>query len=472
MQEICVICCENINKRRTEISCLHCDKKCCSSCFAMRLLSPEPNCMFCNKVIPDDFINENMTMTFNCSHREHKYQQQFIREKSLLPETQHGAEREKTARGIESRILLQIQNEIPYVRTEIYTIGRQLDIKEQNKEKEQDKNKIKVMKNEIQEKKKELKTRKKHLKDLSKQISSSKEQILILRRVRRDEPKEKEKEIKYTRACPDGDCRGFMSSAYKCGTCEKYFCSDCHIVKSSRDDKEHMCNEDIKASVKMINLDSKPCPKCSSYIYRTEGCSLMWCVKCHTQFDWHTLKIKNGYNHNPEYFRYLRENGKNVPRNPYDNARNCNDIPGYFMINSVLEPLGIRSYSWDRIYRHRLHIIDIVMRGLPERVEMIDCSDLRIGYLLSDYDEEKWKRKYFARLKKNEIDHERYKVYDMYCNVIKDNFLNLMTETTVETFVTFKDSCKQIEEYADEQLLKINKKYNSKNKAYLTIRSG
>ena len=93
---------------------------------------------------------------------------------------------------------------------------------------------------------------------------------------------------------------------------------------------------------------------------------------------------------------------------------------------------------------------------------------MRIGYLLSDFNEEKWKRTYFKRMKKNEINHERYKVLDMYCNVIKDNFLNLMTETR---FDTFKDSCERIEQYADEQLLRINEKYKSKCKLYLKIKN-
>jgi hypothetical protein len=427
--------------------------------------------MFCNKVIPDDFVSTNMTKSFYASYSRHKYGQLFTREKSLLPETQERAEREKTARNFEKEIP-EKQNQVDSIKLKMQPLVTQLWSLQTQLENSDDKKNRKLIKTNIKDKKAEIKTEKMDLTLLVHQISSTRARIHMLRAPPRRVVDKSEKEPKkYTRSCPDGDCRGFLSSAYKCGTCEKYFCSDCHIVKSSRDDKEHMCDEDIKASVKMINLDSKPCPKCSSYIYRTEGCSLMWCVKCHTQFDWNTLEIKHGYNHNPEYFRYMRENGINVQRNPLEVAFNCDRMPGYFELANTLRRIHIHDNEWYEIYRHRLHIIATVMRSLPSRVEMVDCSDLRIGYLLSDYDEEKWERLYSAKMKKNEINHERYKVLDMYCNVIKDNFLNLMAEISIEAFETFKDSCFHIEKYADEQLLKINKKYNSKSKAYLNIRS-
>jgi hypothetical protein len=464
----CVICCEKLNKRRTEISCIHCNKKCCSTCFGTRLLSSEPGCMFCGEVFPDDFIAEKMTLSFNDSYRKHRYEQEFTREESLLPETQERAEREKEARVLDAE-LQEKQIQLESSNKHIHNLKNKLFYKEKDQKEQKDNKALsKQLKKEIKEEKTEIKIHKIHRDCLLEQMRNIRRNIDILRRSR---PTEVEKEKKkYTRPCPDDKCRGFLSSAYKCGTCEKYFCSDCHVLKNGRDDKEHTCDEGVKASVKMINLDSKPCPKCSSYIYRTEGCSLMWCVKCHTQFDWNTLQIKHGYNHNPEYFRYLRETGTDIPRNPLDAAINCDLIPRDYELARKLRPLNIGDILWQDIYRSRHHIIDVVMRSLPSRVEMIDCTDLRIGYLLSDFDKEKWKRTYFKRMKKNEINHERYKVLDMYCNVIKDNFLNLMTETSVEAFNTFKDSCERIEKYADEQLLRINKKYKSKCK-YLNIKN-
>ena len=442
----CNICCETINKRRTEISCLHCNKKCCSDCFTKQLISSEPVCMFCKNVISDDFIYDNTTKSFSVSYRKHKYEQHFIREKSLLPETQEKAENERNARILD----IDIKNndeEIRKKRNFIRDLKKRLELQDK-KEKKITKTQIKNIRNDIYE--------------LHEKIYNSNRQIRLLRQI----VSKDKTEVKYLRACPDNECRGFLSSAYKCGTCEKYFCSDCHVVKISRVDNDHVCDEDTKASIQMINLDCKPCPKCSSLIYRTEGCSLMWCIKCHTQFDWNTLEIKHGYNHNPEYFRYMRENGNIIPRNQVEVvevAFDCNMFPEHYVISRRLREHNIHNIAWDEIYRYRFHIIDIVMRKLPMRVEVIDCSDLRVKYLLSELNEEEWKKSYFRKMKQNEINHERYKVLDMYCNVIKDNFLNLMTDCSLMTFL---DACNKIEKYTNEQLEKINKKYNSKDKSY------
>lgn len=440
----CSICDETMtSKRRTEICCVRCNKSCCNKCFTTYLMI-EPTCMFCKDIIPDDFISKNTTKTFFNNYSKHKRLQMFKREESLLPETQDLAERERRARELEDTLEILVEAKHIF-KDELYEIKRDLNYDKDIKEK------IKEKKNEIIE--------------IDNLISDAFNTVNILRDFSNlSITKDDAHKSKYVRSCPDNNCRGFLSSAYKCGTCEKYFCSECHVLKNCRDDKTHVCNEDMKASIKMISLDSKPCPKCSCLIYRTEGCSLMWCVKCHTQFDWNTLKIKNGYNHNPEYFRYLRENGKNVPRNPYDNAPNCNDIPGYFTIDSILEPYGIRSYSWDRIYRYRIHVMEVIMTSLPDRIDAIDTTRLRVEYLLSDVDKKQWEKLYLMRIKKNEINHERYKVFDMYCNVIKDIFLNLVQNKCIHTF---RESCNSIKNYTNEQLEKINEKYGSKDNRWV-----
>ena len=82
----------------------------------------------------------------------------------------------------------------------------------------------------------------------------------------------KEEDKKFVKACPGNNCRGFLSSAYKCGICEKFFCPDCEVEKSSRNDEEHVCNEDLKASVALLKKNTRPCPKCSTPIEKSEGC--------------------------------------------------------------------------------------------------------------------------------------------------------------------------------------------------------
>lgn len=40
----------------------------------------------------------------------------------------------------------------------------------------------------------------------------------------------------------------------------------------------------------------------------TKNCSQMWCLHCKVFFNWRTMVINQGTPHNPEYYRYLREN--------------------------------------------------------------------------------------------------------------------------------------------------------------------
>lgn len=72
--------------------------------------------------------------------------------------------------------------------------------------------------------------------------------------------------------CPAEECRGFLSTAWKCGTCQKFFCADCHAEKTGQKDDEHVCKEDAKATASLIRQETRPCPKCGIRITKVEGC--------------------------------------------------------------------------------------------------------------------------------------------------------------------------------------------------------
>lgn len=76
----------------------------------------------------------------------------------------------------------------------------------------------------------------------------------------------------FVRACPDPECRGYLSTQWKCGVCEKWSCPDCHEVKGFTRDVEHVCNPDTLATARLLSNDTKPCPNCRTGIFKIDGC--------------------------------------------------------------------------------------------------------------------------------------------------------------------------------------------------------
>ena len=124
---------------------------------------------------------------------------------------------------------------------------------------------------------------------------------------------------KFIMPCANNDCKGFLSTSYKCGLCNLYTCNKCHVFIGNNNDT-HVCNEDDIKSADLIKSSTKPCPGqgCGERIQKIDGCPQMWCPSCKTAFNWDTLVIDNGPVHNPEYYRWMRESGQNLERNPND----------------------------------------------------------------------------------------------------------------------------------------------------------
>jgi len=110
--------------------------------------------------------------------------------------------------------------------------------------------------------------------------------------------------------CSYNDCKGMLSTQYKCGMCQKYTCKDCHEPK----EEEHKCNPDTVATAAAIKKDTRPCPSCNTRIYKIEGCDQMWCTHCKTPFSWDTGKIVPAGQrlHNPHAIDFLKSNSGGV----------------------------------------------------------------------------------------------------------------------------------------------------------------
>ncbi len=105
--------------------------------------------------------------------------------------------------------------------------------------------------------------------------------------VRKDQ---KPKKAELIRKCPGFECKGFLNKAWKCELCTETTCERCNEIVTPG----HECDPQTVETVRLIRKDTKPCPTCGTLIYRASGCPQMWCVECHTTFDWNTGALETG----------------------------------------------------------------------------------------------------------------------------------------------------------------------------------
>ena len=59
----------------------------------------------------------------------------------------------------------------------------------------------------------------------------------------------------FVRACPYADCKGFLSTAWKCGLCEMWTCSECHEGRGPDRDAPHTCDPEHLETARMLERD-------------------------------------------------------------------------------------------------------------------------------------------------------------------------------------------------------------------------
>ena len=141
----------------------------------------------------------------------------------------------------------------------------------------------------------------------------------------------------FVRACPHDACKGFLSTAWKCGLCENWTCPTCHEVKGPEKDAAHTCDPNNVATAELLARDSRNCPKCAAGIFKINGCDQMWCTQCHTAFSWRTGRVETHMVHNPHYYEYQRAHGTPLPRAVGDVP--CGGFPEW---NVILRLVGGR----------------------------------------------------------------------------------------------------------------------------------
>ena len=287
----------------------------------------------------------------------------------------------------------------------------------------------------------------------------------------------------FIRKCMGEECKGFLSSQWKCGMCNHWSCPECHVVIGIERGQEingieHVCDTDTLATAKLLDSDTKQCPTCSVGIFKIDGCDMMFCVDCHTSFSWKTGKIETGIIHNPHYFEWLRSGGKTADRNPNE-VRCGREMDHYFVEN-----LGrtLRKYTHiDKqirdlvITRCRLliHTRLVSIQTFQRAEGYEDNRDLRISYMLNEICDDQFKKKLQQREKQNLKKQEYLNILGMFVNCQTEIFYRLddmldtnMLENTLHTINDIMDESWKLTEYTNDCLLNISKKYNCAKYAF------
>ena len=218
--------------------------------------------------------------------------------------------------------------------------------------------------------------------------------------------------------CCDPECRGFVSSAWKCGICNKFSCTHCHTVKGSAQEEiaAHACNPETVASIKFLMLDTKPCPACGVYIHKTQGCDQMFCTSCKQLWSWNTGRIeKRG--HNPHYLEWMRTQG-NLDRDPQD-VQCGREIDRGFIYQTNLKyaklltkcPTEVRQpfetmfqKDFPEIARSLLHLRHNDIPIFQQRADIeASVTKLRVAYLCKDLDMPSFRRRLFKLHQAGEV---------------------------------------------------------------------
>lgn len=443
----CNICCETINKTsRKAIVCPSCDEVCCKQCFTRVLLDNHtPSCMFCKKGYSYLFIASQVTRKFyEDDYMKHRAKDELSKEKSLLPVTQNQLPLFVKLREIDME-RKELSEELSYLTFRIKELNKLM--KEEHSE-------------DTEEELEEMKECRKRGTIIRRRFVYLKGNERYLRSEGHLEG-DKEPSKTFSQACPVNGCRGFLSTVWKCGTCEKYICCHCHEVKNCRDDKKHICDKNTVESIKALKKECKPCPGCKVPIFKIDGCDLMWCTqpKCHTQFSWKKGTISKGHNHNPHYYQWLRErNNGQIPRHPDDNdcGGRCGELPWIDVIEILLMQKSQAFLKLENCHRLVAELRD--MRLPPMDNTKIRLKN-RILYLLGELSEEKWINILAQDIKTQEYREEYNNILSLTADGIEDTFINF-SKDAVENL---EQEMQAFREYVNVQFQQLKCRYKKKS---------
>lgn len=396
----CKICCESYNNDDILfINCSSCQEEACKTCVKQYVTCElrEPCCMFCKALWSREFVMHQMERSWvNDVFLVHMGALIVEQEIMLMPYTQDIVRHELERRKLNAE--LKKLPSIHKLSNKKYT--------------EQEKEKIKNRRQEIRD---ILASESKNWNKKNNGMRSVVERILG--------------------NCPDDNCRGYLVESLTsrnfcfCKLCSVEVCIKCRCVHMS---DQTQCDKDQLETMRLLNLESKPCPKCYAPICKNGGCDQMFCVACHTAFSWDTGKIENGPIHNPYYFEWLaNQTQRNVNGQNAADLENiaCGQIPILgawipFIVNNIPYKYQRNFIEMYRIQQHIQHVI--LLQYGEDRVK--NNEDLRVSYMCGDFDKEVWQMKLKNREKKRMKNRALNQLISSIDTILKDMIRRLFYE--------------------------------------------
>lgn len=449
-KEPCPVCAELYTTvERKPFQCHHCGYTSCKQCIRKLVImnnSSVIRCMNCKNQISKDEICEFFPKTFSNQIQE-------FRKTELL---QHD--------GVFNSPTM------PFVKLHIQHKGL--------------KNELDVLKDE----EKELTKRIKEIKNMKKTFVGQMRTIEIqIQRGIFDGQIQGNKEVKFTFIkCFDYRCKGNVDHRGFCIVCKNTTCIKCHL--KIKDDEEHTCKEEDLKSVKFIENQCNPCPKCKSPVQKDGGCRQVYCFLCRTAFDFYTGRIENDRIHAHDYFalgHHLQNpthhdlNG-HVPREVIERMmpeRNieeddCILITSHEMNQFIRMITNFSKYKltynekndfimiflqfWGRLS----HIIQVELADLPytSEFQFNDNIKFRIRYISGEVSEEKFKTHLLQKSKEKEYLVDVRNLYQVFADMTREMGLNVCRHRRISYLFEYQ----HFYEYSLNQMDKLSMKHFDK----------
>lgn len=436
----CEVCIEKFNKsNRTLVKC-KCEYICCKDCAKKYLLSSnKPMCMNCNIEWDRNFLHDNFEKVFlDTQYKVHRENVLLEKELALLPEAQDQIDKDKLIKENQENIR-DIKSEIHYLQREIFLLQDEIN----------------------------------HVK-----YSNPGKSTNITK-------------------CPKIDCRGYLNTFFICKICSIECCKDCKEIKT----KNHICDDKILQSLKLIEQDSVHCPCCDILVHRISGCETLFCSPlysgCGTFFNYTTRKIQR-YSHNPEHDLYQKElNNGFIPREHGDiicgrdlDNDFINDIRNSFTIHCDSnynyyekkhgdddEDVTTKSFIRMLLFRNFKECVNIILINVVHNLKynkiyqfnnsITDNMDLRKQYLLGSLSKDRMKFLLQKRDKNNNKNKEIYEILTTFIMcmteifyILKDSIDNCKPEELQEISDKFHIETENLRLHTNECLMKVKKCYN------------